>query len=331
MPATLTTAPPSRVFSLNDTWVAVTTDESITALGSIKLEFASSGPSVGQTIRLQFAGFDITFTVVASDGESGSDLPVKGAETLTEYAALVAERFAQNEIANAYFRLELLGASLTLVQRLHEPVDIIATSNLSNTTVTITDVTTITTPDALRALVQVWTNTGSLATDRFLLGVHAPYNSDGLARLNIGPAFAVLEPHLPLESSIPAVALPTTQPYGEASSAYTQYYLRYADKGGIPAIAQGLVKSATYTAVHGGSSADSAHLISNPLRHAYTRRDGVAFQKPITDTQPDYLYWVAPSGITQVHMVVTITWSDGTQSVWNPYPTTGVTVEPGKM
>ncbi len=332
MATTLVTAPPSRAFSDNPIWVRIETDESVTGAATLKLEFSGSGPASGNTLRIQWAGNDLLFTVSATNGETALDLPVKGAETLAEYAALVAARFYENEVINTYFRAELLGTSVTLVQRLLEPVDITATSSLANTTVTVTDVTTLTTPDALRALLQVWSDTGSLATDTLLLSQHAPYPlPDTVVALDIRAAFASLGPVIPSEGTINPIIPPTTQPFAQASGAYTRYYLRHGDKSGIPAVAQGLTRSSTYTAVYGHQSAESLHLVTNPLRHAYARRDKATFVKPVTPTQPDWLYWVAPSGVTSVYIQCTIYWSDGTELAYNPWGTTGVTVVPGEM
>lgn len=331
MPATLFTAPPAKVFSKNDTWVTLQTGGTISALAKVRLLFAGAGPTAAQTLRIRWAGNDITFTVTATNGGTGKEIPTKGALTLADYVILVADYFLQNEIVSDYFRVETGADYCDLIQRVHAPVDIVTNSTLTNTTVTPTDVTLTTTPDALRGLVQVWKDTGALATDTRLIALHTPYGSDGKADMNIGPAFSTMRPALPAASSIPAAVLPTAQPYGLATGAFLSYYLRYADKGGVPSVAESLTRSPTYFAIQGKRSADSLHNISNALRHGYNRADRVAFIKPITVTQPDWLYWIAPTGVTQVYLSCTVDWSDGTQSTYNPYPTTGVTVIPGSM
>lgn len=330
--AVLDTPPPTRAFSLDDTWITLQSAESVTARATIALQFSSTGPSAAQTIRLRWLGYDLTFTVSATDSESALDLPTIGALSLSDYALAVAERFAQNEIVMGYFAPEVLGAKVTLVQRVHEVVDITVNSTLSNTTVTVGDVTSLTQPDALRALVQVWSHTGALYTDRLLLSLHAPYNADLLAQMNIGPAFAGVAPHIPAENTIPAVALPTTQSFGVATTAQLSYYLRYADKSGTPAQAAALIRSENnYMALHGGKSIGALHNINDALRHSYRRTDGSIFPKPITDNTPDWIYWIPPAGVTQVYLSLLVDWSDGTQSLYDPYGSTGVTVVPGTL
>jgi hypothetical protein len=332
MPTTLLTPPPARAFLGSGIWVRLQTTVTVSPPASVALSFSGAGPAEGNTLRLVWAGNDITFTASATNTASAFDLPLKGAETLAEYAALVAERLMQCEAIGVYFSVGVSGSTLTLTQRLFAVVDIAATSSLANTTVTVTDLISLSQPDLLAALVQVWADTGSLATDTLLLALHAPYPlPNNIVAVDISAAFASLGPHLPASATINPLIFPTTQPYGLASSAYTRYYLRHADKGGVPAVSEGLVKTASYLALWGAASPDSAHTASLPLRHAYARRDGVAFRKPVTALQPDYIYWVAPTGVTSVYVGVTAYWSDGTESAHTPYGTTGVAVTPGEM
>lgn len=338
MPATIATEPPGRSFAGNPIWVRVTTDTPVAPAGSVEFVISSTGPTATQTVQIQWLGNDLTFTVSAINGEGARDLPLKdGGETLAEYADRFAEQLAQNEIINEYFTITRSTAGsnevVTIAQRVLEVVAFTITSTLSNTTVTGTDVTAVTPAANLRALLQIWTDTGNLATDRRLLSIHQPYNlATSDTYIDISPAFATLEPTLPTESSINPVVV-ISQPYAACPSAWTKYYLRYADKAGQPAEAQSLLKTTgNYYAMFGSTSADSVHTSSLPLRHAYTRRDGVAFVKPTTELMPDWLYWVAPSSLSgNVYIKATIYWSDGTSSVYNPYGTTGVAVTPQHM
>ena len=336
MSATIATPPSSRAFSENPIWVRVTTDTPISPAGKIVFTITSTGPSATETVRLQWLGNDLLFTISAINGEGASDLPLKtGGETLSQYADRFAEQLCQNETINGYFAVSRTsGASelVTLTQRLLEVVDFVVTETLTNVTVTPTDVTVVTPELNLRAFLQIWTDTGNLATDQNLIELHQPYNlSTADAFIDISPAFSILKPTLPAESSINPVVV-ISQPYAACPDSWVKYYLRYADKSGQPAIAQSLLKSSSYYAVLGGAAADSLHTPTLPLRHAYTRRDGTAFVKPTTEEMPDWLYWVAPSSISgNVYIAVTIYWSDGTESAYNPYGTTGVAVSPNAM
>jgi len=336
MAASLDTAPPARHFSDDPTWITVSTDATIAAAAAIALTITGTGPSDTETIRIQWGGNDLTFTASATDAAGALDLPLIGSDTLSDYADKVAERFAQNEVLHAYFRISR-GTSgsdqtVTLTQRTLEVVDITVTNALTNVSESVTDVTAVTASEGLRALVEVWRDTGSLDTDEKLLSLHSPYDLASAATdIDIHAAFASLMPHLPGTSSInPAIF--TSLLSGEATRCWMKYYLRLADKSGYPAIAQALLRSDdSYIAMLGSIAADSAHSASAALRHNYVRRDGGTFWKPTDLIMPDWIYWVCPSGVTEIYIHVTITWSDGTQSTFDPFDTDATAVSEGNM
>jgi hypothetical protein len=330
MASTLNIAPPARAFSGNPIFVELYTDVVVSDAAYLIFSFSSTGPAATNGIRIQFAGNDLLFVCSATNTSNPLDLPIKGAETLAEYAALFAARMMENEVINTYFKIEASGTTVTLLQRVLEIVDITIVNTLTNTTVTVNDVTSITTPESLRALVQVWTDTGNILTDALLLSQHAPYPIPNTGvRIDISSAFAALTYALPAENTINPTIFGGTQPFGLASAAFQKYYLRHADKSGIPAVAEALVRTSSYIAQFGHLAADSLHSVTAPLRHAYQRRDKSTFIKPTSIDQPDYLYWVAPTGVTSVYIAVTAYWSDGTESAHTPYGTTGVTVVAG--
>lgn len=331
MAASITTAPPSRALSNDSIWVGVDTDETITAPASVVLTITGTGPTAAETMRIQWGGNDITFTVAASDSVSATDLPTIGADSLSVYADKFAERLRQNETLHDYFAVSRGTAgsdeTVTLTQRRLEVVDIAITDALTNVSASVTDVTAITAVEGLRALLEVWLDTGDLSTDEKLIALHSPYDlATASTKIDIHAAFSRLEPHLPDPLSInPAVF--TSLLSDEATACWLKYYLRYADKSGYPAEAQALLKTAaSYYAMLGATAADSEAVATAPLRHNYTRRDGATFRKPTTDTAPDWLYWVCPTGVTEVYMHVTIDWSDGTQSTFDPFDTDATTV-----
>ncbi len=335
MAATLSTPPPARAFSDSPIWIALTTDEPISAPAEIVLTITSSGPSDAETLRLEFDGNDLTFTVTDPITVDGLALPVKGAETLAEYADTLAERLAGCEVLHSYFSITRSSSgaeTITLTQRLLAVVDVVVTNGLTNVSHTSSSVTEVTTSDALRGLVEVWTDTGNVSTDVLLISLHSPYLlPDGVTTIDIRSAFALLRPHLPPESQIYA-ALITELPHGEATSCWSKYYLRYADKSGLPAVAQYLQRSASYIAILGAQAVNSLVVATTPLRHNYVRADGsTILTKPITDVQPDWMYWVCPTGVIAVYMSVTLYWSDGTESNYLPYGTDPISVVAGKM
>lgn len=336
MAATISLAPPSRALSQDAVWVGIDTDETITANATVVLTISSTGPTADETLQIAWGGNDITFTVSASDTDVATDLPVKGADSLSVYADKFAERLRQNETLHDYFAVSrgTSGAdeTVTLTQRLLEVVDITVTEGLTNVAAAVTDVSAITASEGLRALLEVWLDTGSLATDEKLISLHSPYDlATGATKIDIRAAFARLSAHLPDPLSINPTVF-TALLSDEATQCWLKYYLRYADKAGYPAVSEALVKTtASYYAMLGATAADSAALATAALRHNYARRDGATFRKPATATQPDWIYWVCPTGVTEVYMHVTIDWSDGTQSTYDPFDTDHTTVAEKQM
>lgn len=334
MANTLITAPPARAFSDDPIWVRLQTDVEISAGAAVELTF-TGGPSEGDTITIAWAGNALEFEFTATAIEAATDLPlIGGGEALATYVNRVAEKLAQNEVLHDYFRVVRSssgGEKIRLAQRVVEVVDITFTDSAANLTATVTDVTAVTAQDALRALVQVWTDTGSIATDQLLLSVHAPYIlSTGIAELDIHAAFALLRPHLPTEVTInPLVFISLLS--GAATSSQQKYYLRYADKFGSPAAAGDLVRSASYFALLGSRAGDSNAVATAALRHRYTTRAGSTLVKPSTYQQPDWLYWVCPAGVTQVYIDTTLYWDNDTESNYKPFGTTGIAVTEGNM
>jgi hypothetical protein len=221
--------------------------------------------------------------------------------------------------------------TITITSRVAGELEITIDDNLANITVTATNVTDPAQPDNLRAVLEVFTDTGDPNTDASLLKQHSPYEfATASTSINISPAFAHLEPYLPPANSINPASVPALL-YGVAASVFQKYYLRYADKYGAPAFSEAMVKSASsYLAVLGSRAGDAVTTDAGGLLHSYRRTDGVVFRKPVSDTQPDWVYWLCPSDISEVFVTVLIYWSDGTTSEYEPWGSSLVTVEPGE-
>lgn len=359
MPATLDTAPPARALSKAPIRVELSTDATIATAANIVLTITGTGPSAAETLRIQWLGNDLLFTVVDPLTASALNWPLHdGAETLTEYADRVADRLRAHETLHDYFSIARSGAGvITLTQRLLEVCDITVTDGLSDVAAVVTDVTAVTAQENLRALVEVWSATGDLATDEKLVALHSPYELPaGETEIDISAAFSGLEPHLPTANTI-VIGFSLSLPKGEATAAFLAYYLRYADKYGAPAIAETLQKTAdTFYAVLGSLAGDSRHPQGagngEPyIRHNYRRRANTydyylesnnnILRRPIAPTQPDWVYVMlyedavgipaveGPS--VEVYVECTLYWSDGTSSVYQPYDTDATELDINKM
>ncbi len=353
MPATIDTPPQARALSKDPIWVIVQTDDPISSPATIVFTITGTGPTATETVQIQWAGYDLTFTVTNTDSESAFDLPVIGADTLSDYADKFAERLRQNEVLHAYFAVSrgTAGAdeTVTLTQRTLAVVDIVITESLTNVTVVPTGVTEITQGTGLRALVQVWQDTGDQATDQLLLSLHAPYDLDtGLVEFDIHSAFATLAPALPDESSIPSILAPSSLASGVATDSFLAYYLRYADKTGVPAVSQALLKTDnSFLAILGSLAGDSLHPVApdaeeSHILHNYRRRASLsdyftgvssnALRKPVACEQPDWTYVLLTNEtITGVYVSCHLYWSDGSESDYEPFSTTPVSIDVNKV
>lgn len=353
MAATLDTAPQARALSKDPIRVVLSTDDPISSPATIVFTITGTGPTATETVRIRWAGNDLTFTVTNTDSESARDLPVKGSDTLAVYADKFAERLRQNETLHDYFAVSRGTAgsdeTVTLTQRALAVVDIVIDETLSNITVVPTDVTEITQGEGLRALLQVWEDTGDQATDRLLISLHAPYDLDtAIVEFDIHSAFAGLAPALPDAATIPSVLAPSSLASGVASGSFVQYYLRYADKAGVPAVAQALLRSDdAYLAILGALAGDSRHPVApdaeeSPILHNYRRRVGMedyftgtysnALRKPVACEQPDWTYVLLTNeAITGVYVSCHLYWSDGSQSDYEPFGTTPVSIDVNKV
>lgn len=336
MAASISDAPPLRALSGDPIRVIVATDADISAPASIRLDlsFTVVGPSVGDTLRIQWAGNDLTFVCASSPSAANPlEIPVKGADSMFVYLGKLASRFMAHETLQASFKASLDGDVVVLTQRARAVLDITTTSTLLNVVVTVEDVTAVTTPANLRAVLQVWNHAGDITYEDALLTLHSPYDlNTASTEFEIQDAFARLQPDLPDEFTIVYASVPGSLPNGTAFRMAQRYYLRYADKGGSPAVAEALVRHPSdtadyYLAVHGSTAANS-----NQAENTFLRRNtllsGGTLVFPITCEQPDWVYvLVGESGSTGARVEIEVRWSDGTTSVHNPFGTGTVSID----
>lgn len=335
MSATLDTPPPARAYSANPIWLEVATDLITGAAGYFEITIANGGPSDTQTLTLTWPGGSITYTAATSPDSSGLQWPLQGADTLTAYTTAIAEVLRQREDVGEVFDISIInapGGILRLTAKVVEAFALSFTDSMTNVAVTKADGTAATAEDNLRAYIEVWADTGNFNTDTRLIALHSPYDTtQATTPLDIGAAFAHLAPHLPDESTINPTS-PSALTFGAATGHYQPYYLRLADKYGTPAVAEALLRSDdSYLAVLGARATDAEINTLTGLRHAYRRRDegpGRNFRKPVGQYQPDWVYYLFDTGV-DVYVTLTIYWSDGTTSAYDPFDTDTVSIPAG--
>lgn len=344
MAATLDLAPPSLALSGDSIFVKLSTELIAPDYSFFEFEISDPGPADTQEMELAWPGGGITYTAATAPDGTGLQWPLKGAETLSEYADKIAEVLRQREDVMEVFKCTREGAGgsgelIRLTRWVPEVFALEVVSNaMSNVTAAATNAAAAPAPDNLRALVEVFADTGTPNEDYSLLKVHGTY-AIGLndSVLDVHAAFAHLGPHMPDESSI---VLPNTAPssswyFLEASKAFQKYYLRYADKYGSPAVAEAMVRTTdSYHAIFGAHSGEAKQPGGASLVcHDYNRRDGKLFRKPVSPDQPDWGYWFSAAMLidTELSLDVVLHWSDGTQSIYEPFSSGMPTVSPNKL
>ena len=321
MSATLTTSPPAIAHSKDPIWVKLQSDLINQNFAKFTIAISSATNNADETITIGWGSTELIFTIKSTPDNSGLQLPSYTGGDLDAYAASIAEAFRQNELLHTDFWV-LQTASLGglkyiyLTARVSGVLDISGSTTITNFAMTpITDGVPDVSEDNLRAVLEVWNESTEPHLDTLLLKSHAPYDyATAEALFDISPAFVALEPFLPPASSIPDLDGAFTWAKGTATGGWLTYFLRYADKYGIPAVAEALVKSGSFV-VFPGSESPAAITDYNTaqVRHAYVREDGTTFFKPVGMDQPDWLYWWsgAASGATFTQSVQ-LTWDDGT-------------------
>lgn len=318
MAVTLHTPPTSPAYQRDSNFVEIETDQIALAPATVTLDISGGGPSIGQTFEIAWSGLELEFTVAAAYTPDALSIPAKGSETLEEYADIVAEAIRQNDLITTDFRVLALGLvgsayRVRLEAKVAELLDVEVTHTLANVDVDVVDGAAPTTVDNLSAYLQVFRVGATPNDDTLVAALHAPFDlRNARAAFDLKDLFD-LSPALPSGSSIDPVVF-TSWPRAEAASAYANYYLRYAEKSGIPATASALLKSSDYYMLRGGHPGDllpGGTLAFVRLQHAYRRADGAAFVKPISLDQPDWVYVYPTLACTGCYVELQVDWDNG--------------------
>lgn len=329
---------PSPV-SLNgdDNWIKLETDLVNTAAqGYINIVSQTPGePAIGEVLTIEWAGKSQTFTVAATTNSTATAIPVRNVgETMDEYAERMAEVFHENGTISEDFNITVHSVGrVTLKAKTAGILDITVTENLTSTEFTTVDGTDPNTEANLAAQVQIWKPSGFLSLpDELITTLHATYNTTSAdTDINLVDIFPV-KPHLPNPAHIdPGIFLSWLR--GIATDCYCEYYLRFADKYGTPAVPEALIKSDNnYFSINGAHSADkedSNTAIYVDVLHNYRRVDGGSFWKPLGDGQPDWVYIWSKFDLVNCNVEWTIIWDDGSITV-EPYGGTPFTLSTNK-
>ncbi len=331
--ATVNIYPPDRAFCQDPIWIQIETNKIVPDYAYFNV-YVPDSDGLGAHVRITWPGGTLLFTV-SDPTENATDWPYAAGLPIINYTDNIEEFFRQNEIITDNFKIIRVSDQ---VIRLYSRLAIPQTFTVSENTMDATVITAVSTsalsqPDNLRALVEVYGDTGDTETDPLLVKLHAPYDFNTyLADIDLSAAFN-LKPHLPDAAQInpdPAMSALTVT---ECETVLKRYYFRYADKYGTPAISEKLRKTTDrYTAVWGSLTGDTLRTGPEFLCHNYRRADGGTFVKPVTDEQPDWLYFFNfDTVITTVFVNVLIYWSDMTTQSYNPFGTTPIGIGTEKI
>lgn len=328
MAATISTPPTSPAYNGNDLWVELESDlVNIASTGFFDIEMTGSGPTIGQTLTLNWGGESIVFTVAAATNSTATAIPTKGAESLNEYHVRVANAFRENyKLSQAFFIEAHSDERVRLTARTNGLLNLDHTSTLSSTTITVSDGVDPSTEPNLAAYLELWTAAADMNDEVRVTALQGLYNPlTAKVKFNLKGLLPV-GPELPAASSI-ASSISFTWKHGDATKASTAYYLRTADRYGNPAVPEALIKSDVFYGLHGArrEDHDNVTLTGTAARklHGYRTQTGEAFQKPITDVQPDWLYIFANEEMTDCRVEFEILWSDGSITTETPSSTIG--------
>lgn len=331
MSATLT-PPANRAYTLDPIWIGMETDLIDGAAAYFEITISGAGPTIGDTLVLTWPGGTITYTVAAAIDGTGLAWPEKGGSTLEDYTNEIAEFLHHRSDVTETFKItveDAPGGVIRLTRKVVEVFALSVTDDLDNVAVTATDGTAASSEQNLRAYVEVWTYTGNINNDRLLIALHSPYKVDTAATdMDISAAFAHLTPHLPDPATINPASLPASLPYDQVTDSIEVYIIRAADKYGSPAVSEALGPYGPYVALLGSRSLEAFSADTKKLLHNYRRRDEADFRKPVSRWQPDWVYYFNQTA-DNVYVTLTIYWSDGTTSTYDPWDTDTVAIADG--
>jgi hypothetical protein len=287
MSAHLFTIPPQIAFAANEMRVTLESDNIAPDRAYITLELTNvDGPPNGNTFIISFSGKTWTFSFLDVIDNSGWLLPTKtAAQTAPQYWAYIAERLRivqaitdEFDVIEEYPLLKLIYKTIT-----HLSITVVSTITVN---VTAHSVTSIVNVQNLAASISVH----DAATHEEL--------TQRIGAYNIATKQCSFDIHSIFEDLAPTLPDPSVTSIQTASTAFKRYYIRYADRYGIPPQSEIRHKSQNLIAIAGGTASGNRNLFFQPTApllalHNFKTQTNDLFVKQITQVQPDWLYFVA--------------------------------------
>lgn len=326
MSATLITPPVSPAYNGNDLWITLESDLVNTAAkGYVNIISQLPGePILGETFLLSWGGQSVLLTVEATKNSAATAIPLRMVgESMDDYAIRWAEALRENHLISASFDITThFVGRIKLTYRISGFIDISVLENITSTETNLFDGVDPNTETNLAAQLEIWKPSDYALDPHILLArLHGTYNAvTGQTEFNLKGLFPV-SPALPEASSIGS-SISFTWKHGDATSAAIEYYLRYADKYGSPAIPEALLRTeGNFIALHGARPEDHDNVVLTGTAardlHGYRTANQI-FKKPVTDVQPDWFYLFANQEMTDCRVEFEIMWTDGSTTTETP-------------
>ncbi len=290
MSAHLHTTPPQIAFAANEMSVTLETDNIAPDRAYVALELTGfDGPAVGNALSINFNGLTWLFTFAEIPDNTGWQLPTQPNTPTGAGAAwwyFLAERFRLNPSVTDLFNVTDNYPYIRLTYKSITPLSITVVSNTTDIAVTAHSVSSVVNVPNLSASISVH----DAVTHEEIAQKTGAYDIETKrCEFDIHTAFEDLAPSLP-DPSVVTIQTATT--------AFKRYYVRYADRYGNPPQSEIRHKSVNLTAIAGGTASGKRLPFFQPnaplwALHNFQTRTSDFFVKKITQTQPDWLYFVA--------------------------------------
>lgn len=332
MALTLDIAPGDYQLSRNEIWASISTDNYIATSGVSAtriLTVSGTGATAGQTVTVAFGDYSIVMTFAASLDDSGKKLRVAGALSTANFIAQLAEDFKTNYYIDKFYEIGIHATGVVFNARTQSPDYSITTSSEGATdiawgsdTVGVLEVA----QDNFKVICEL--EIGSVDDPNLSDTVKAEfaqivtvegepvYNS---VKFNLNEFL-----HAQTAFEIPSYNKTT---YERAEYTLFPYRIRYGEKYGTTPEVKKMTTSSVYYFLRGGlSKQEKTYGVDFLTDWVFGEKKFLTWQprtKTITRTQHEYLYFVVPSGVTAVRVLVKVYYDDQTSETLNKIAATG--------
>lgn len=285
-------------------------------VNSARLQVLGS-PAVGETLRLQYEGVDVTLTVQVDADDTGQTISQQGALSLADYTELLGEELRGNVTLFLAFEIEAFtngaGSFIRFNPRQSLAGTWTVTNGLSNITDTILLSTNTEYEENLSVVLVVETANSSLQYDRRLVHRLPVYENSAVLRFNLQPDL-LLRPCAPFSNSIGTGG----SYFQQCEGSWQRYRLYWAEQYGAGMTSRLGTNGKEYTAIYAGNSYFEQynefwawHKDAGKFLTPGPRRQNVTYE------QPTWLYWIGKQTNRIIRIAGRLTRLSGAQETFH--------------